>query len=385
MFSNSFSDIVKLVDENSTKLDIHRTIKRIVEGEEITLLDAQTLLWNFTVDNTELFELVNKVSIYKKKNIYHSDLFCIAPLYVTSFCHNDCTYCNYRRSNKSNEIQRKRLSMPELSREIEYLLNAKNNTIELVYATDPKIDVNVVLKHVDLLRSMLIKYNCEINIGINSKPWNEKEYNLLRDAGLNYIVLWQETYNEKYYSKYHEGSIEKSDFFNRLNSYERAIMANIDTIGLGVLSGLYDWKSDWLMLMYHVHYLLKNYSHRIKNIILGIPRVKDVHGTSFMQNNYYPLDKEFIFAINVFNILFPKSLPFINTRENLSLCLKIAEGGGALFTHYCTTIPGGYTLDSKGYQFPTYDFTSNQIDKTLEDGGMNLIRNWSFNQVLGNR
>lgn len=60
--------------------------------------------------------------------------------------------------------------------------------------------------------------------------------------------------------------------------------------------------------------------------------------------------------VSHYDIKYPFALPFLNTREAWDLNVNLARGGGVIFTFDCSTIPGGYSIGTKGYQFPTYSF-----------------------------
>ena len=166
------------------------------------------------------------------------------------------------------------------------------------------------------------------------------EYEELKYAGLDFAVLWQETYDKVRYNQYHPGNTEKSDYEFRVNAESRMLRAGIENVGFGVLSGLTDWRRDWLALMKHVQSLQDSTKNKIQTVILGIPRFKPAAGAIFKANEYLPTDKEYLLAISIFNLLTPTSIPFINTRESWELCSEIAKGGGSLFTFRCRTIPG---------------------------------------------
>ena len=200
----------------------------------------------------------------------------------------------------------------------------------------------------------------------------------LKKSGLDFAVLWQETYNENRYRRVHPGEGEKPDFYYRLSAPERMIHAGIDNIGLGILSGLSTWRDDWYQLMSHVSYLLGEYKSKVKNVILGIPRLKPATGALLKHTPFIPTDKEYLLAISVFNLFLPTSLPFVNTREDWDMCMQIASGGGDLFTFNCKTIPGGYALGYAGEQFPTYDYDVCKYAIKLRDSNlMPCFSGWS--------
>lgn len=324
-------------------------------------------------------DLVNNSSRYKF-SIFNGDIFPIVPIYISSICQENCLYCNYRSDNLNKSVQRIRLTDDEIRSEIEFLAKKGFRVIELVYATDPDLDINDLSRHIRISKEILNKYEGGM-VGLNSRPFAKNEYIKLKNAGIDFIVLWQETYDKKKYLKYHPGNTEKSNFEYRLNAPDRMVKAGINNIGLGILSGLSDWKKDWLALMNHVNYLYEEYKSKNINIILGIPRLKPAEGALIQSTEFIPDDEEFIYAVSIFNLFFPYSLPFVNTRESWQLCKSISKGGGTLFTFNCKTIPGGYSLGKNGYQFPTGNYDIDEYIDKLNGNGTKPILNWNFNNI----
>ena len=56
---------------------------------------------------------------------------------------------------------------------------------------------------------------------------------------------------------------KKTNFEYRLNAYECMLAAGVEHVGIGVLSGLSDWRRDWAMLMLHEEYLRKHYGEGV--------------------------------------------------------------------------------------------------------------------------
>ncbi|KUG25693.1 hydrogenase maturation protein hydg [hydrocarbon metagenome] len=273
-------------------------------------------------------------------------------------------------------LTRTRLTDEQLFKEAEFLIEKKGyKVIELVYATDPKLRIDKIVYHISLIKRLLDKNGGGL-IGINAEPFETYEYIQLKEAGLNFVVLWQETYNRDRYSYYHPGNTKKTSYGYRINAYDRILEAGIENIGVGVLLGLSDWKVEWCNLLFHENYLLQKFG--ILPNILGIPRLKRAKGATIQKTKFIPTDDEYRYILAVHNLFNPYSLPFINTREEWDMCIKIAQGGGALFTFNCSTIPGGYTLHAKGYQFPTANFDIELYKDKIERKGLKVISNWNF-------
>jgi len=310
-----------------------------------------------------------------KRRAFADEVYPIVPLYVTSVCSEHCTYCNYRADNKNVEVERLRLGDFELLKEAEYLINQKGlRVIELVYATDPRVRVDAICQHIELVSNLLARHGGGM-VGINCEAFDEADYKRMRSAGLEFAVLWMESYDRDCYRQLHPGTTKKTRFEYRLDAYERMISAGLRHFGMGVLSGLSDWRREWAMLMRHEAYLADEYGTGAA--ILGIPRLKSAAGAALKQTSFIPTTEEFITTVALHNLFAPGTLPFVSTREDWDTCLSLAAGGGCLFTLNCATIPGGYSLGHAGYQFPTATYDARVFEPKLRDAGLNPRFRWN--------
>jgi 2-iminoacetate synthase len=367
MFSMHYEEIEEEISEL-------RVSKETVASVTSVLWDwqaATAFLWADKISREECITRSERL----RAEIFNYQVFAIAPLYVTSVCSERCSYCNFRAENKGQSLQRLRLSDDELIREVDFLSCTEGiRVIELVYATDPMIKVDSISRHVEVAQRHLAKSGGGL-VGLNAEAFDVSEYQQLRDAGLDFVVLWQETYNRERYSQVHLGDTKKTKFAYRLDAPERMIEAGMKFFGAGVLSGLADWRTDWAFLMAHEAYLKNSYG--VSSSILGIPRLKSAEGASLRHAETSFTDSDFVFAVALHQLFSPTTLPFVNTRECLELCMTLARGGGCLFTFNCTTIPGGYTLGSKGYQFPTGSFSASEYGPILVNHSLIPVMNWN--------
>lgn len=304
----------------------------------------------------------------RKLELFGGAVFPVSPLYVTSVCKERCAYCNYRAGSTDPDLKRTRLSDSELEREVRFLVEERGlRAVELVYASDPLVTADDICRHVELTARILSRLGRPI-VGLSSEPSTVAEYRRLRDAGLTFSVVWMETYDPQRYRELHPGRQTKTDFFWRLESYERMIEAGLEGIGYGVLSGLSDWRRDWSMLAAHQRWLRRRYG-RGPNI-LGIPRLRPAPGAPYDPGGFLPSDGIFRSLVAWHNGLFPEVMPFVSTREPFETCLQLAAGGGCLFTLNCSTVPGGYTLDRRGAQFRTGDYDALRFTPRLRAAGL---------------
>ena len=349
------------------------------EGNRASLEDLWQLLSIDVEKESELAAEVIEASHRLKVRLFAEEVYCISPLYVTSCCQERCTYCNFRAPNRKSSVSRLRLTEEQLEKELDFLVRRQGlRVMELVYSSDPTIGVREMARHLQITRSALDRVDGTI-IGINAGPLDEAGYRQLRAAGLDFVVLWQETYDRKCYRTLHPGRTPKSNFENRVNAYERMIRGGLRHIGMAVLSGLAPWREDWLSLLAHENYLLDTYA--TSAAILGIPRLKSAEGAPVKTTPYIPSDREFLLAIAVHNLFSPLTLPFVNTRESWPFCVEAARGGGAIFTLDCSTVPGGYSQGSRGYQFPTETFPAPEFLPKLRAERFTPVVAWDFDSI----
>jgi len=98
----------------------------------------------------------------------------------------------------------------------------------------------------------------------------------LKAAEIGTFVCFQETYDREVYEKVHLRG-PKKDFDWRISTFDRAMLAGIDDVGLGVLFGLADWKFEILALMSHIAHLEQRFGVGCHTI--SIPRMEPAHGS----------------------------------------------------------------------------------------------------------
>jgi 2-iminoacetate synthase len=303
-------------------------------------------------------------------------VFAVVPVYVTSICGENCSYCNFRSGNHGLGVERLRLTDEELEREVRHLIAEKGmRTIELVYASDPRMRPDAICRHIEMVKRLVDRSGGGI-VGLSAEAFDVADYRRMVDAGLTFSVLWQETYDRARYTELHATATRKAGFEYRLDAYERMIAGGIGEIGMGVLSGLADWRRDWSMLMRHQEYLWRQ--HGVLTGIIGTPRLKPAPGALLHHTPFIPAREEYLFALAVQQIFSPLALPFVSTREEWDVCVEMARGGGCLFTFNCSTIPGGYSLGHRGAQFQTRSYDSTVYPGKLRGEGMHTEFSWTF-------
>jgi len=299
----------------------------------------------------------------------------IVPQYHTNFCINNCLYCGFKSSN--NLIPRKRLSFEEFKTELGKLILWGYRTIEFVFSSDPYLDIVEIARRIEYAKKISLVNSFDIRIGLNADPLSFLEYKLLKNAGLDFFVLWMETYSSEKFSFWHGNNNPKSDFNYRLNSYNRAIEAGLNKYGMGVMLGLNDWKYDVEHLIQHGRELIKQYG--IDPFIIGLPRYKKAHSVTLNGEINKISDQDFRKICKLYKEAFPNSMLFFNTRENLNLNLECCHSGD-LFTIDCGTFPGAFLnpeyIENGNEQFHTHVYDRVTTITVLRDKNIIPLYEW---------
>lgn len=253
------------------------------------------------------------------------------PLYLTNSCINFCVYCGF---NHNNPIKRVILTEEEILNELHAIKKLGNfENLLIVTGENPKdAGVEYLEKALQLARPLFA------NLSLEVMPLKAEEYERLTHSGLHGVVCFQETYNRNRYNVYHPKGM-KSKFEWRVNGFDRMGQANIHKIGLGVLIGLEDWRTDVTMMARHLRYLQKHYWQTRYSV--NFPRMRPSEG--HFQPNVVMNDRELAQLIFAFRIFDHDVDISISTRENATFRKHIIPLGATSVSAGSKTEPGGYS------------------------------------------
>lgn len=252
------------------------------------------------------------------------------PMYVSNACTNHCVYCGF---NHNNPLTRVTLTEEQVRAECEAIkkLGPFENLL-IVSGEFPSLNGPDYIEKV--LKVARPYFN---NLTIEVMPLKERDYRRLADCGLNGVVCFQETYNEANYKKYHPRGM-KSIFEWRVNGFDRMGMAGLHKIGMGVLIGLEDWRTDLTMLATHLQYLRKKYWRT--RFSVNFPRMCPAEGG--YQPSVVMSDRELAQATFAFRIFDHDVDISYSTRENPKFRHHMMKLGVTSMSAGSKTEPGGY-------------------------------------------
>ena len=297
------------------------------------------------------------------------------PMYVGNACTNKCVYCGF---NHDNPFERTVLTPEQVEEECKAIRKlAPFENLLIVSGEYPSLcGVEYLEKVLRIARPYFH------NLTIEVQPMRSSSYARLVKSGLDGVVCFQETYHKEAYKKYHPRGM-KSKFEWRVNGFDRMGQAGVHSIGMGVLIGLEDWRTDVTMMAYHLRYLQKHYWKTKYSV--NFPRMRPAENEGF-QPNVIMSDKELAqvtFAMRIFDHDVDISY---STREPANIRDHMASLGVTTMSAESKTEPGGYyTYPQALEQFHVSDErTAVEIEKALKALGREPVwKDWdaSFDHV----
>ena len=275
------------------------------------------------------------------------------PLYLSNECNNICTYCGFSYDNK---VKRKTLNAIEIMQEVARIKEMGYDHVLLVTGEhNLKVDVAYFQSVLQLIRPHFA------HIAMEVQPLDQQDYETLKPFGLNTVLVYQETYHKEDYKKHHPKG-KKSNFNYRLETPDRVGASGIHKIGLGVLIGLEDWRTDSFFTALHLNYLERKYWQSKYSI--SFPRLRPFSGG--LEPKVEMSDTELVQLICAYRLFNEELELSISTRESEHFRNNVLKLGITSMSAGSKTNPGGYVVDPQSLeQFEISDERSPQEIATM--------------------
>jgi 2-iminoacetate synthase len=368
-----FADVIGQYDWDETTAQIMSTTAQDVErvlsvaaqnSRQLTPEEFMVLISPAATDYIEDMAILSRRFTQEK---FGKTISMYIPMYVSNACANACVYCGF---NHANDLQRKILDMSEVEAECKAIkqLGPFENLL-LVSGEFPSLCGTDYF--VDVLRTCRPYFH---NLTIEVQPMRTAQYKRLVEEGLNGVVCFQETYHKERYKEYHPRGM-KSIFEWRLNGFDRMGRAGVHKIGMGVLIGLEDWRTDITMLARHLRYLQKNYWRTRYSV--NFPRM--CPSESGFQPRVVMTDKELAQLTFAFRIFDHEVDISYSTREKPYFRDNMMSLGITSMSAGSKTEPGGYVSSPEALeQFTITDGrTPSEIRESIYNHGYEPVwKDW---------
>lgn len=211
-----------------------------------------------------LEQMAKKARIETRKH-FGNTVYLFTPLYIANYCENYCVYCGF---NCYNDIRRMKLTMEQIEHEMKIIADSGMEEILILTGESrSKSDIKYIGEACKLAR----KYFRMVSIEIY--PVNVEDYRYLHECGVDYVTVFQETYDSVRYEQLHLLG-HKRVFPYRFEAQERALMGGMRGIACSALLGLSNFRKDALASALHVYYLQRKYPHA--EVSLSCPRLRPI-------------------------------------------------------------------------------------------------------------
>ncbi|AGF58422.1 MULTISPECIES: [FeFe] hydrogenase H-cluster radical SAM maturase HydG [Clostridium] len=343
----------KLINEILEKA---KEYKGLSHREAILLLECE-----LDDENEKMFKLAKEI----KQKFYGNRIVMFAPLYLSNYCVNGCTYCPYHHKNK--HIARKKLTQEQIKNEVIALQDLGHKRLALETGEDPVNNpIEYVLESIKTIYSIKHKNGAIRRANVNIAATTVENYRKLKEAGIGTYILFQETYHKKSYEELHPTG-PKHDYAYHTEAMDRAMDGGIDDVGIGVLYGLNMYKYDFVGLLMHAEHL--EAAKGVGPHTISVPRIRPADDINPEEFSNAISDDIFAKIVAVLRIAVPYTGLIVSTRESQKTREKVLELGVSQISGASSTSVGGYVEKEKeeenSAQFEVND------DRTLDE-----IVNW---------
>jgi len=299
------SDVCKKVISQMNSFDYlkytSKDVKAALEHESCTIEDFKALL--SPAAEPFLEQIAQRARAETSKH-FGNTVYLFTPLYIANYCDNYCVYCGF---NCYNDINRMKLSMEQIEKEMKVIADSGMEEILILTGESrTKSNINYIGEACRLARKYFRM------VGLEIYPVNTDEYKYLHECGADYVTVFQETYDSDKYEKLHLLG-HKRVWPYRFDAQERALMGGMRGVAFSALLGLSDFRKDALASAMHVYYLQRKYPHA--EMSLSCPRLRPIINNEKIN----PLDvheKQLCQIICAYRIFLPFVGITVSSRES---------------------------------------------------------------------
>lgn len=319
--------------------EVTSIVQKALKSQGLDMAEVATLLR--VTDPAHLDEIYHAAKKIKQ-SIYGNRIVMFAPLYISNYCTNGCLYCGYKCSNN---LHRKKLSDQELAQEAKEIIKMGHKRIVLEAGED---DENCPVDYV--VNAMKVLYDSKQDgtslrrINVNIAATTVENYRRLKEAEIGTYTLFQETYHEDTYKKYHPHGA-KSNYLYHLTAMDRAMEGGIDDVGIGALFGLYDYRFEVLALMMHKDHLEETFG--VGPHTISVPRIRKANNVDVNKMPYAVTDAEFKKLVAIIRLAVPYTGIILSTREEASFREEVINLGVSQISAGSKTDVGGYHEEAR--------------------------------------
>ena len=280
-----------------------KDVRAALEHETCTIEDFKALI---SPAAEPFLEQIAERARRETSKHFGNTVYLFTPLYIANYCENYCVYCGF---NCYNHINRMKLTMEQIEKEMKVI--ADSGMEEILILTGESRGQSSV-EYIGEACKLARKYFRMV--GLEIYPVNTDEYRYLHECGADYVTVFQETYDTDKYETLHLMG-HKRVWPYRFDAQERALRGGMRGVAFSALLGLSDFRKDALASALHVYYLQRKYPHA--EMSLSCPRLRPI----INNDKINPLDvheKQLCQIICAYRIFLPFVGITVSSRESAS-------------------------------------------------------------------
>ncbi|KRT13406.1 thiamine biosynthesis protein ThiH [Pedobacter ginsenosidimutans] len=368
----SFNEVFESYNWNDTRASIYdktaADVERALRNTQRDLEDFKALISPAALPYLEdMAQISQRLTLDRFGRVIQMYI----PLYLSNECNNICTYCGFSYDNK---VRRRTLNPMEIMQEVAVIKGMGYDHVLLVTGeANQSVHTDYFKKVLDLISPHFAHISMEV------QPLDVADYETLIPHGLNTVLVYQETYHQDDYRKHHPKG-KKSNFLYRLETPDRLGQAGIHKMGLGVLIGLEDWRTDSFFTALHLSYLEKQYWQ--SKFSISFPRLRPFSGG--LEPKVVMNDKELVQLICAYRLFNSEVELSISTRETVAFRNQVIKLGITAISAGSKTNPGGYEVEPQSLeQFEISDERSAQeiADMIRKQGYEPIWKDWDMSLI----
>ncbi len=365
IFEKVISAMNNYQPENYSALDVQRALQK----ETISVENLKALL--SPAAEPFLEQMAEKARLETRKH-FGNTVYLFTPLYISNYCENYCVYCGF---NCYNAIHRLKLTPEQIEHEMKIISDSGMEEI-LILTGESHSQSDVA--YIGEACRMAKKYFRMV--GIEIYPVNVEDYRFLHECGVDYVTVFQETYDLEKYEQLHLAG-HKRVFPYRFDAQERALMGGMRGVACSALLGLSDFRKDALATALHAYYLQRKYPHA--EISLSCPRLRPIINNGKIQ----PMDvgeKQLCQILCAYRLFLPFAGITVSSRESETFrngivkiaATKISAGVSTGIGDHESKYTGTQNAEHGDEQFEINDGRNfQQMYKDMEKEGLQPVLN----------
>lgn len=171
-------------------------VDKLIAGNGVSRDQIKTLL---TLDKESDIKQLFSAARQVRSSQFNTDIFLYGFLYFSTYCRNDCSFCQYRNSNTT--LPRYRKDIQEILYAAEEMRGAGVHLIDLTMGEDPKMLNPASESSINFVNiAKAVKEQTGLPIMISPGVIPHDQIAEIAHSGIEWFACYQETYNEKLFA-----------------------------------------------------------------------------------------------------------------------------------------------------------------------------------------